>query len=187
MLNALFGDLLNKLPPPTLPMWAIDESQHRLVLLLNHVLMQEPEAMIRLARLKGRIVCVEWRALKMAVTATPAGLLERALTHAAADLKLLITEESPMALIQSVFSGGKPAISIEGDVQLAAEINWLADHVRWDIEEDLSRVVGDASAHAVVSTVQQIIAGLKAFLVTKVVDSDVKDSESTGMTAKVSL
>jgi len=31
---------------------------------------------------------------------------------------------------------------------LAAEINWLVDHVRWDIEEDLSRIVGDVPAHA---------------------------------------
>ena len=25
-------------------------------------------------------------------------------------------------------------------VQLAAEVNWLADHVRWDVEEDLARL-----------------------------------------------
>jgi ubiquinone biosynthesis protein UbiJ len=32
-------------------------------------------------------------------------------------------------------------------VQLAAEVNWLADHVRWDLEEDLARVIGDVPAH----------------------------------------
>lgn len=38
----------------------------------------------------------------------------------------------------------KPAVSIEGDVQLAAEVAWLVDNLRWDVEEDLSRLIGDA-------------------------------------------
>ena len=44
--------------------------------------------------------------------------------------------------------GDRPAVRIEGDVQFAAEVNWLVDHVRWDVEEDLSRLIGDAPAHA---------------------------------------
>ena len=52
-----------------------------------------------------------------------------------------------MALAQAVLRGDKPAVRIEGDVQLAAEVNWLADHVRWDMEEDLARIVGDVPAH----------------------------------------
>jgi hypothetical protein len=39
-------------------------------------------------------------------------------------------------------------VRIAGDVQFAAEINWLVEHVRWDLEEDLSRLIGDAPAHA---------------------------------------
>ena len=30
----------------------------------------------------------------------------------------------------------------------AAEVQWLVDHVRWDLEEDLARLFGDAPAHA---------------------------------------
>jgi ubiquinone biosynthesis protein UbiJ len=70
----------------------------------------------------------------------------------------------------------KPNIKIEGDVQLAAEVNWLADHVRWDVEEDLSRLLGDAPAHAVVSMVKQLVDGLKSFLVNKVADTDVANA-----------
>ncbi len=172
LLNSLFGDLGNKLSTLQPPAWAIDEVQHRLVLLLNHVLMQEPEAMSRLARLKTSIVRVQWRTFKMTLAATPAGLLERADDHAAANLSLLVTDDSPISLAQTVLAGSKPPIKIEGDVQLAAEINWLVDHVRWDIEEDLSRMLGDAPAHAFVSVAKQVVAGLKSFLVTKVADSD---------------
>ncbi len=47
LLNDLcFSNKLTSLQPPA---WAVDEAQHRLVLLLNHVLMQEPEATARLA------------------------------------------------------------------------------------------------------------------------------------------
>jgi ubiquinone biosynthesis protein UbiJ len=170
---SLLDDLLSKITSLQPPTWALDEVQHRLVLLLNHVLMQEPEATARLARLKGRVVRVQWRNLSMTLAATPAGLLERATLDVVADLTLLVIDESPLSILQIALSGGKPNIKIEGDVQLAAEVNWLADHVRWDVEEDLSRIMGDAPAHAVVSTVKQIVAGLKSFLVTKVADAEV--------------
>jgi ubiquinone biosynthesis accessory factor UbiJ len=169
---SLLNDLVDKLTKLQPPEWAVDEVQHRLVLLLNHVLMQEPEATARLARLKGRVIHLKWRTLSMMLAATPAGLLERADDHQAADLSLLVADESPVSLLQTVLAGGKPPINIEGDVQLAAEVNWLADHVRWDVEEDLSRILGDAPAHALTSVVKQIVLGLKSFLVTKVVDTD---------------
>jgi ubiquinone biosynthesis protein UbiJ len=60
--------------------------------------------------------------------------------------------------------GDKPAVRIEGDVQLAAEINWLADHVRWDLEEDLARIMGDAPAHMVVQAGRTLAQGLGQFV-----------------------
>lgn len=179
---SLLDDLVSKITSLQPPAWAVDEVQHRLVLLLNHVLMQEPEATARLTRLKGRVVRLQWRAMSMTLAATPAGLLER--STADPDLSLLIADESPLAMLQTALNGGKPNIKIEGDVQLAAEVNWLADHVRWDVEEDLSRVMGDAQAHAVVSMVKQIVLRLKSFVVSKVVDTDSVKS-STTMTANV--
>jgi ubiquinone biosynthesis protein UbiJ len=38
------------------------------------------------------------------------------------------------------------AIEVAGDPALAAEVRLLARHLRWDVEEDLSRVVGDIAA-----------------------------------------
>ncbi len=176
---SLFNELVNKLTSLQPPVWVVDEVQHRLVLLLNHVLMQEPEATARLARLKGRVVRAQWRALSMTLAATPAGRLELDAGHKAADLSLLVADDSPVSLVQTVLAGGKPPIKIEGDVQLAAEVNWLVDHVRWDVEEDLSRILGDAPAHAVTSVAKQVVVGLKSFLVTKVADTDPK-SQSAG-------
>ena len=53
---------------------------------------------------------------------------------------------------------------IEGDVQLAAEVNWLVDHVRWDLEEDLSRVVGDTAAHTVGNVARSAANTLRQFI-----------------------
>ena len=39
------------------------------------------------------------------------------------------------------------AVDVQGNARLAAEVLVLARHLRWDVEEDLSRVVGDVAAH----------------------------------------
>jgi ubiquinone biosynthesis accessory factor UbiJ len=147
----------------TPPVWATDEIQRRLVLLLNHVLMQEPEAMARLARKKGQIALVKWRDLTVKFIATPAGLLDVAGAETAADLTLEVTQQSPIDILQALFRGDKPEIRIEGDVQLAAEVNWLVDHVRWDLEEDLARILGDAPAHAIGEVARRFGGALRQF------------------------
>ena len=162
--SMLEGILQNLNLPLTPPAWAVEETHRRVVLLLNHVLMQEPQAMDRLVRQKGRAVLLQWRTMTFKVVITPAGLLDLAPVDAAADLTLVITEESPLAIAQALLQGGKPGVRIEGDVQLAADVNWLTDHVRWDLEEDLARLMGDAPAHALVQAVRTMAQGLQQFV-----------------------
>ena len=150
--------------PVTPPAWAIDETHRRIVLLLNHVLMQEPQAMERLVRQKGRIVLMQWRAFTFRLLVTPAGLFDVAAPDAQADLLLVITQESLLSIAQELMQGGKPSVRIEGDVQLAAEVSWLIDHVRWDIEEDLARILGDAPAHAVVQLARTVAQAVQQFV-----------------------
>lgn len=154
--------LADSLPPP--PDWLQAELRNRLVLLLNHVLMQEPQAMDRLRRQQGKTVQAGWGAVVLWLQATPAGLLALAPESSAPDLQLRLTEASPVALAQTLLAGQKPPVDIQGDVQLAAEVAWLVDNVRWDVEEDLSRLLGDAAAHTLVGAVRNLAAGLKGFL-----------------------
>jgi len=146
------------------PDWAVHETRRRVILLLNHVLMQEPEAMTRLVRQKGRTVGVNWRSVQLKLAVTSAGLLDLAEPQASPDLTLAVTEGSAVALIQAALRGDKPAVRIEGDVQLAAEVNWLVDHVRWDLEEDLSRIMGDAPAHAAAEAFRRVAQALRGFV-----------------------
>lgn len=160
------------LPPPLQglgaalqpPAWAVEEAQRRIVLLLNHVLQQEPEAMARLARQQGRVVALHWRGWQFRLVLTPVGLLDLAAADAPADLTLTVPEPSALVLLRTALAGDKPPVRIEGDVQLAAEVNWVADHVRWDVEEDLARLLGDANAHHLVAAARQALATLRAWL-----------------------
>ena len=153
-------------PWPTFspPAWVIDEAQRRMVLLLNHILGSEKEATSRLARQKGQVVLMQWRFFAIKLVATPAGLLDLAAPDSAPDLTLVVTQESPIAIAQAVLRGDKPGVRIEGDVQLAAEVNWLVDHIRWDIEEDVARIIGDVPAHTLGQAVRVIGEALRQFV-----------------------
>ncbi len=146
------------------PAWAVDEGQHRVVLFLNHVLMQEKQAQDRLVRQKGRVVHLQWGPFSLDLLITPAGLVDRASPLVTPDLRLVVAGESPLSAVQSVLAGERPPVTIEGDVQLAADIGWLAENLRWDVEEDLSRLVGDVPAHALGDFGRRVLSGLKDFL-----------------------
>ncbi len=159
-LDTLFERLKSGLQPPP---WMVEEVQRRLVLLFNHVLMQEPEAQARLTRQAGRVVEARWRIFVVRLVATPAGLLDLASASTTPDLTLTLTEESPWGLAQAAFRGDKPSVRIEGDVEFAAEINWLVENVRWDLEEDIARVIGDAPAHAMGQAARKMVQALRQF------------------------
>jgi ubiquinone biosynthesis protein UbiJ len=160
-LDQLFDKVGHALQPPP---WLVEEMQRRLVLMLNHVLQQEPEAQARLKRQGGRLVEAHWRMFSVRLQATPAGLLDLGSPAQVPDLTLTLTDESPWSLAQSALRGDKPAVRIAGDVQLAAEVQWLVDHVRWDLEEDLSRIVGDAPAHAMGEGMRRVAEALRGFV-----------------------
>jgi len=158
----LLTQLAQGLPPP--PPWLRAELNNRLVLLLNHVLMQEPEAMDRLRRQQGKLLQLHWGRIELILTPTPAGLLGLGVCGGVPDLQLRVAQDSPLALARTVLAGDKPPVEIQGDVQLAAEIGWLADNLRWDIEEDLARLFGDAPAHRLAGAGRALLQGLRGFL-----------------------
>ncbi len=161
------------------PSWVVDEGQQRLVLFLNHVLMQEKEAQDRLARKKGNVIHVRWGLFGLDLLITPAGLLDRASSAAKPDLLVTVAADSPMVVLQSVLASKPPPVKIEGDVQLAAELGWLAENLRWDVEEDLSRIVGDIPAHALGDMGRRVFEALKQFLAPRPVPAGGTTSSAT--------
>ena len=76
---------------------------------------------------------------------------------------LTVTDTSPLDLAKNALRGDKPGVRIEGDVDFAAEVNWLVEHVRWDAEEDLSRLIGDAPAHTLAKIGRSAAQALRGF------------------------
>ena len=70
---------LPQLPSPLLlPLQAraIHGAQQRLVLLFNHVLMQDRLATERLTGQQGRVILLRWRTFQLCTVVTPAGLFD---------------------------------------------------------------------------------------------------------------
>lgn len=154
----------------------------RLVLLVNHVLSAEPGAAERLKAHAGRQMEIAVATLPPVIgsllpppppvrlTITPAGLLERADDAAgvpgasAPALKVALDGAAPLRWLQALRAGGRPPMEIQGDVGLAADVSWLADHVRWDIADDLARLVGDLPAQQLARVGEGLKAALQRFL-----------------------
>jgi ubiquinone biosynthesis protein UbiJ len=125
-----------------------------MVLFANHVLTGCPPAVERLRAHAGKCVRVDvggWPGLipvppPLTLRITPAGLFEAVETvdeaGAVADLRVKLDASAPAKLAESVFKGGVPPMSIEGDAALAGDVNWIAQNVRWDPASDAERFFG---------------------------------------------
>lgn len=153
-------DLLATLPRAPTPALSA-ELQERVVLLLNHVLRREPEATLRLRPLAGvqLQVVLEGRPAPwlpvlppLALVVTPAGLFERLdIPDAAAPLppgglRTVIDGSTPLRSAWQLLQGQRPAVRLEGDAATASVVNWLFEHLRWDLGDELQRLVGPAPA-----------------------------------------
>jgi ubiquinone biosynthesis protein UbiJ len=154
---------MSRNPPPT---WLVSEVQNKLLLLINHVLDQEPQATARLARHKGKRIAFDWGGLHVNWLISPAGLLMglSANDDKAPDLRIDLQDAAFSDVAKAVMQGTQPEIKMHGDVMLAAELGWLREHVRWDIEDDLARVIGDVPAMRISNMALQVVAAAKTFV-----------------------
>jgi len=115
---------------------------------VNHVLRSAPLALERLRRHAGRTVGFHVGPFGAALTIQTTGEVEPAVAGTARDLEVRL---SPF-LLPRLAAGDDAAfreIEMAGDMELAQEISYLARNLTWDVEEDLSRVIGDVAAHRV--------------------------------------
>jgi ubiquinone biosynthesis protein UbiJ len=127
----------------------------RLVLLVNHVIAAEPAALERLRPHAARTMQIEltgWPALlpkigPFAYRVSPAGLVEW-LPEASLppDLRVAVDAANPALALTRIVAGERPQVTVSGDAAFASDIDWLIDNLRWDLQDDLARVIGDAPA-----------------------------------------
>jgi ubiquinone biosynthesis protein UbiJ len=115
---------------------------------LNHVLRSTPVAMERLRRHAGRTAEFRIGPVALAFTVQTTGEVTAALPGASRDLEVRL---SPFLLprLAAHDEAAYREIEMKGDMELAHEVSFLARHLAWDYEEDLSKVIGDIAAHRV--------------------------------------
>lgn len=143
----------------------------RLTLLANHVLASEPVATERLRTHVGRCMQLQfegWPSLLPALPptafrVTPAGLIEWCGTEPIAepDLRVGIDASNPALAMAQALAGTRPKVEVAGDAAFATDLNWLFDNLRWDVQDDLARIVGQAPAREIARVAGGVAAGLR--------------------------
>jgi ubiquinone biosynthesis protein UbiJ len=123
---------------------------------LNRLLAAEPWARARLAPFAGEVLELRAPPLgSLRLTVLPGGHVEPG-----GDQPALVVTLGPGALLAA--ARGEEhlvrAVEIAGNARLAAEVMQLVRHLRWDVEEELSRVVGDVAAHRLARTARAFAA-----------------------------
>jgi ubiquinone biosynthesis protein UbiJ len=121
---------------------------------LNHVLAQQGWARDRLRAHAGRtvrmVVVSPLGPVSAGARIAGDGTLEVAGVDApTVTLTLTPSIDALFGLLRDGPRGLIGALKVDGDVMVAAAVGEVAQHLRWDVEEDLSRVFGDRVAHRV--------------------------------------
>ena len=113
---------------------------------VNHLLVPAVWARESLVEHAGKIAVFDLFPLRIAVAVDPDGTLRAAPENAAPSVTIRLTHATALQILAEGEDAWRKA-SVEGDTAFASVISKVAANLRWDIEEDLSRVVGDIAAH----------------------------------------
>jgi ubiquinone biosynthesis protein UbiJ len=134
---------------------ASDAGAEYFTLWLNHLIASEPQACARLRSHAGRSVRVVLSDLApfqwdLRLTITPAGLFEADMGGEGPHPCLTVRVAGDAVQMARGWVAGEGARwVVEGNADLATDIDWLVKNLRWDFRDDLARLVGPLVAHEV--------------------------------------
>ncbi len=123
-----------------------------LLRVIRRVLRDYPRAATQLSAHAGKTVALHIGPVDARFRIATDGELELAGTEAAPHDDLAVT--IPLSALPELARKNEAAwraLDLQGDGEFAAALSTIARNVEWDIEEDLSRVVGDIAAHRLVA------------------------------------
>lgn len=131
---------------------------------LNHVLQGESWARRRLQAFAGKTARFRLPPfIDLALTVQAGGEVSAAASNA--PCHAIFTLDPPLFLrLLANNTGAYHEISISGDSAFADEILQIGKNLRWNVEEDLSRVMGDVLAHRMVRTGDNLVQWQKGVL-----------------------
>ena len=118
---------------------------------VNHLLRGAAWARSELSAHAGKTARFELPPAGFSLTVLDSGAVSAAVADAVAAVTLRLTPGLMLRLAARDESAWKE-VDAAGDTDFAATINQLARDLRWDFEEDLSRVFGDIAAHRMAET-----------------------------------
>ena len=150
----------------------------RLTLVLNHVLGSEVAAVARLRPHAGatvQLLLEDWPGLlppppPLSWSITPAGLLQWSGEAGAAPLAsqgglvARLDASNPALLLVRMLAGEAPGLRVDGNAQLATDVNWLIQNLHWDVAADLDRVFGPVAGQQLHRVGSAVAAALRKAL-----------------------
>ena len=118
---------------------------------VNRLLRQNSWALQRLRPFAGKVVRLDCFPVTILLGISETGEAAAASAEASPDVTVRLTPGLMLRLAARDASAWNDIV-VEGEPQLAAALNHVARNLRWDVEEDLSRVFGDIAAHRMVET-----------------------------------
>jgi len=128
---------------------------------INHMIAGEPWARAQLVAHVGKTLNVVVSPFTIRLSVASDGSVVRAAADAVADTTITL----PPSTITRVLAGQAEAASrdarVSGDADFAQAVSTLVKNLRWDVEEDLSKVIGDAAAHRAVDAARAASGEIK--------------------------
>ncbi|WP_233828193.1 ubiquinone biosynthesis accessory factor UbiJ [Paraburkholderia sp. ZP32-5] len=125
---------------------------------VNHLLARESWARERLVPYAGKTARLSCPPVVVALLVQPDGYLGTIGEAEAAQFDVTISV--PSDALPAFVQGGQAAVmkhvKIEGDAEFATVIAKLAEHLRWEPEEDLAKLIGDGPAWRIASVVRSV-------------------------------
>lgn len=129
---------------------------------VNHLLAREAWARDKLAPYAGKTARLGWAGVSLMLRVQSDGYLaavdnpdakpDRSDTEAKdVDVALSLSADALPAFVQNGKAAALKHMKIEGDAEFARTLGYLAEHLRWEPEEDLARLIGDAQATRIAS------------------------------------
>lgn len=129
--------------------------------ILQHLTQQNNWSRKHLAPFAGKVIQLHVVPIKTALIILEDGSLGVPADHAVPDATIHTPPSLAIRLLAKD-EAAKMLIRIDGDSHLATELGKVLQHMQWDFEEDLSKIMGDIPANKAVSISKHAASAIKA-------------------------
>jgi len=129
---------------------------------VNHLLDQAAWARARLQPFSGLCAKISFPPFSMVFDVTPEGLLIASTSDVEPAVLIDLPASTPFLALQG-HAAIMRAARISGSAEFAQTLGYVLQHLRWDVEEDLSHVLGDVISHRLVAGAHLFLASQKKF------------------------